>query len=376
MGKYFIKTYGCQANVHDAAKLAVVLESVGYEPIDDVEQSDIALIVTCVVRQNAEDRAAGYIRSLTGAKERNPNLKIAVCGCLVTEPGRDLQAQFPHVDLFILPNDCRMLADYLHLTFDLPVRQAGIGHLSLVPHDHGPTSTTYVSIMNGCDNYCSYCVVPYVRGRETSRPMADVLAETKELIGQGITDITLLGQNVNSYRFGLSDLLIAIHSFVISHSSLVIRFMTSHPKDMSDVIIETIAKLPYVAKEFHLPAQSGDDDILKAMNRKYTVDYYLDRIAKIRSLMPAARITSDLMVGFPGETEAQFKNTLKLLEQVRFNAVNMFAYSPRPMTAAAKMLDQVPDEIKEERLQRLIGLNRETLNHNQQLNVAVNGGYN
>jgi tRNA-2-methylthio-N6-dimethylallyladenosine synthase len=145
---------------------------------------------------------------------------------------------------------------------------------------------------------------------------------------------------------------------------------------MSDVIIETIAKLPYVAKEFHLPAQSGDDDILKAMNRKYTVDYYLDRIAKIRSLMPAARITSDLMVGFPGETEAQFKNTLKLLEQVRFNAVNMFAYSPRPMTAAAKMLDQVPDEIKEERLQRLIGLNRETLNHNQQLNVAVNGGYN
>ncbi|MCU0640614.1 MAG: MiaB/RimO family radical SAM methylthiotransferase [Candidatus Margulisbacteria bacterium] len=350
MPRYYIKTYGCQANVHDAAKLAGVLEAAGYQSTSpsDYQNADIILVLTCVVRQNAEDRAAWFVQSLKGAKKLNPNLKIALCGCLVTEPGRDVKKQFPHVDLFVPPNSPEVLTRFLRP----PVPQSPS---PLVPQ------SPFVSIMNGCDNYCSYCVVPYVRGHETSRPLDDVLAEIKGLIEQGVTDITLLGQNVNSYRFGLSNLLTAVQSFDICHLSFVIRFMTSHPKDLSDDLIKTVADLPYVAKEFHLPLQSGDNEILKAMNRGYTVEYYLGRVRKIRELIPNARITSDLLVGFPGETAAQFQNTLQVLEKVRFKAVNMFAYSPRPMTAAAQMPGQVPDEVKQARLQKLIETNRALL---------------
>jgi tRNA-2-methylthio-N6-dimethylallyladenosine synthase len=350
MRRYYIKTYGCQANVHDAAKLAGVLVNAGYQEAPEEASADIILVLTCVVRQNAEDRAAWFTQSLKGVKKLNPNLKIALCGCLVTEPGRDVKKQFPHVDLFIPPNSPEVLAHFLRPPVPSPQ--------FLVPH------SPFVSIMNGCDNYCSYCVVPYVRGRETSRPPDEVLAEIKELIEQGVTDITLLGQNVNSYKYGLSNLLIAIQQLGIRSAeggAFIIRFMTSHPRDLSDDLIEAVARLDYVAKEFHLPLQSGDDEILKAMNRGYTVEYFLDRVKKIRELIPNARITSDLMVGFPGETEVQFENTLKILAELRCNAVNMFAYSPRPMTAAAKMPNQVSEEVKQARLQKLIELNRDII---------------
>ena len=240
------------------------------------------------------------------------------------------------------------------MTFD-------IGHLSL--SKQVKTGSSFISIMTGCDNYCSYCVVPYVRGRETSRPLVEVLVEIKSLIEQGVTDITLLGQNVNSYKFGLAILLKAIRALVpgTGHQVPVIRFMTSHPRDMSDEIIETVAALPYVAKDFHLPLQSGDNEMLKAMNRGYTVEYFRERVAKIRSLLPAARISTDLMVGFPGETEAQFENSIKLVKELGFTQVNMFAYSARPTTAAAEMPDQLPEKVKQERLRRLIEANRRQL---------------
>jgi tRNA-2-methylthio-N6-dimethylallyladenosine synthase len=332
-------------NLADSERLAKMLESAGYQATLDIGQADIVLVNTCVVRQHAEDRAAGYIRSIKNLKQKKPHLKIALCGCLVTEPGRDIRKQFPHVDFFIPPHNSEKLAEYLHLTFD-------ICHLSF--SKHGPASTSYVSIMHGCDNFCSYCIVPYVRGREYSRPVPEVLAEIKYLIDSGIKEITLLGQNVNSYKYGLADLLRKIHSFDICHLTFVIRFLTSHPRDMSDEIIETVAELPYVAKEFIMPLQSGDDEILQRMNRGYTLAHYLGRIKKIRSLMPEARITSDILVGFPGETEEQFRNTLKAVQEIRFDEVHMFAYSERPDTAAARMPGHLDEAVKQERLQRLI----------------------
>ncbi len=358
-------------NVADSAKLEDILLSSGCNAVDNEEKADIILVNTCVVRQNAEDRAAGFIRSLSGTKERNPNAKIAVCGCLVTEPGRDLKKQFPHVDLFIPPNSPDKLSEYFNSHPSPSLIKRGGGRA-----ERG--GGEFVTIMHGCDNFCSYCVVPYVRGRETSRPMDEVLAEIKVLIEQGTTDITLLGQNVNSYKYGLAELLRAIEPAtkrrgygdeeprrsVSGSESLVIRFMTSHPKDMSDEIIQTVADLPYAAKEFHLPLQSGDNDILKKMNRRYTVEFFKDRVAKIRSLMPAARITSDIMVGFPGETEGQFQNSLKLVEEIGFDAVNMFAFSARPETVAGKMQGQLPEEVKYARLQRLIEVVRATVKKN------------
>jgi tRNA-2-methylthio-N6-dimethylallyladenosine synthase len=341
-------------NVADSAKLEAVLAAAGYVPIQQfnnstIQQLDLILVNTCVVRQTAEDRAAWYITSLKNAKQENPKLKIILCGCLVSEPGRDVKKQFPHVDLFLPPNSSKELAQYLNSSY-VPR-----------PTSFVPRPSSFVTIMTGCDNYCSYCVVPYVRGREQSRPMPEVLAEIKGLLEQGITDITLLGQNVNSYKYNLALLLREIHSFSIFNFSFLIKFLTSHPKDMSDEIIETVAELPFVVKEFVMPLQSGDDEILRAMNRGYTFDYYLNRVKKIRQLMPDAHLITDLIVGFPGETEEQFEKTIQALELCRFNDVHMFVYSERPMIAAAKLPNQVPEEVKQERLQRLIQANRELL---------------
>jgi len=377
MPTYYIKTYGCQMNVADSARLAAVLEGAGYTEFktDDAKIKklagvDLILVNTCVVRQSAEDRAAWFVASLKGLKEEHPNLKIGLCGCLVPEPERNLKQQFPHVDFFIEPNRPEKLRAALEEANLLPSPSGRGGRLEGQRVRAGETK--FVTIMTGCDNFCSYCVVPYVRGRETSRPLDEVLAEIKGLIEQGVTDITLLGQNVNSYKYGFATLLKQIGSATsdIGLRTLDLKFMTSHPKDLSDELIETIAELPYVAKDFHLPLQSGDDEILKKMNRGYTVDYFIGRVNKIRSLMPQARISTDLMVGFPGETEEQFENSLRTFEKIGFTMTNMFAYSPRPRTAAAKMADQIPEEVKQARLKRLIEVNRENLN--QRLNVAVN----
>lgn len=373
MPRFFIKTYGCAMNVADSAKLEAVLEAAGYQDIRKSESgdqelgfqaADLILVITCVVRQNAEDRAAWFIQSLKGQKIINPNLKIGVGGCLVTEPGRDLKKQFPHVDFFIPPNSPDTLKQFLNLPPLSPslIKRGG----NRAQRGGGE----FVTIMTGCDNFCSYCVVPYVRGRETSRPMEEVLAEIKGLIEQGATDITLLGQNVNSYKYGLATLLREIEKlFPLARGQRerglggegCITFLTSHPRDMSDEIIEAVAELPFVAKDFILPLQSGDDEILARMNRGYTLEYYLGRIRKIRELIPAARISTDLIVGFPGETEEQFANTLKALELCRFNDVHMFAYSERPIVAAARLPGRLTDEIKQARLQKLIGRVREML---------------
>lgn len=342
-------------NIADSEKLAEIFESAGYQPAEDPKMADFILVNTCVVRQGAEDKAAWYVTSAKGLKKDKPNMKIGLCGCLVTEPGRDVKKEFPHVDLFVPPHSPEVLAEFL---------KQDAGHR---PQDSKPKSeiTKYIPIMTGCDNFCSYCVVPYVRGRETSRPIEDVLDEIKKSCSQevrqsgspGIKEIFLLGQNVNSYKYGLAKLLRIINSELDTHHSLLrIRFMTSHPKDMSDDIIQAVAELPHVCEYFHLPIQHGSDRILKLMNRGYTVADYCKIVEKIRAKIPGAAITGDMIVGYPGETEEDFRLTLYIIEQIGFDAVNTAAYSVRPGTAAAKLKDDVPAQVKQERLQKIMAV--------------------
>ncbi len=380
MRRYFIKTYGCAMNVSDSSKIAEALESFGFAPMEDkgtrwpqlkasLKGCSIILINTCVVREHAENKALGFIGALSKFKKSNPDLIIGVCGCMAAQDHIDLKTRFPFLDLTFGPNELGKLKEFL-----ASPRLAIARHPSPSKMERGMNpakrekGVRFVTIMTGCDNFCSYCVVPYVRGRETSRPMDEVLEEIKGLSDQGIKDITLLGQNVNSYKFGLKELLKAIEPAAKrrgsnceeprrlvsgSEQSLVIRFMTSHPRDMSDELIQTVKDCPHVAKDFHLPLQAGDDEILKKMNRGYTIEYFCGRVKKIKELIPEATITTDIIVGFPGETEEQFNKTLERVREFRFNAVNMAAYSLRPQTSAAKMPGHLPEEIKQDRLRRL-----------------------
>jgi tRNA-2-methylthio-N6-dimethylallyladenosine synthase len=367
--RYFIKTYGCQMNLADSENLAGVLTSAGYQEADSPEDADILLINVCVVRQSAEDKAAWYITSAKGLKKEKPHLKLGVCGCMVTEPDRDLPKQFPHVDVFIAPNQPERLSEFLRLTTD---------HRPLTT-DHRKRqqgTTAWITIMHGCDNFCSYCVVPHVRGREHSRSMEEILEEIKQVDLNKHPEIFLLGQNVNSYKYGLADLLRALENTALSTKMDLpagrqgggtarravgeelprIRFMTSHPRDMSDDIIGAVRDLPHVCEFFHLPLQHGDDEMLKSMNRGYNTDYYLKLVDRIRAKIPGAAITSDVIVGYPGETDEQFQNTLKMIEKVDFDTSNTLAYSTRPGTAASKLKDDVPDKVKQERLQQAMAV--------------------
>ena len=354
--------------------MAAVLQEYGYQQAKSEEKADILLINTCVVRQGAEDRAAWYVMSSKGLKEKHPGVMIGLCGCIVNEPGRNIKKDFPHIDFFIPPHNTDKLKEFLSSLSHFPpsplIRGKGTGDrggvvgegddLNGIKLNKRHEDVSYITIMTGCNNYCSYCVVPYVRGPEVSRPMAEVLAEIEQVMNGGAKNIILLGQNVNAYKYGLANLLKAIFPATKRRGSelLQVGFLTSHPKDMSDEIIETAARLPFVTREFIVPLQSGDDVILEKMKRGYTVDYFRGRVKKIRELMSDARIISDLIVGFPGETEAQFEATLRAVEEFRFSAVNMFAYSLRPETAAAKLPDQLPEEVRQDRLKRLIAINR------------------
>lgn len=346
-------------NESDSENLAEVLEEHGYLPIGELgyPNADVILVNTCCVRQHAEDVALQYVASLKGVKKKNPKMIIGVCGCVVAEAGMDILKRFPHVDLAFGPQETEKLREFFNSP---PPRFARFP--PLLAKRGGIKGGELVTITHGCNNFCSYCIVPYVRGRERSRPIDEVLSEIEKKIGQGVKRITLLGQSINSYKYGLAELLIQIAPLIsrspdiLSRRSpdILISFLTSHPKDLSDEIIEAVAQLHYMAKEFMLPLQSGDDEILKKMNRGYTLDHYRGRVKKIRSLMPTARISTDILVGFPGETEEQFQNTLKAVEELGFNEAHMFAYSSRPGTPAAHLPDQLPEEVIKDRLQMLI----------------------
>lgn len=358
---YHIVTYGCQMNAHDSEKLAGLLRRMGMEEAESRLKADLVLFNTCCIRDNAERRALGNVNWLKELKKDRPDLMIAVCGCMVQQPhmAEKILKKYRFIDLAFGTHNLHRLPALLYqlqrekqrvvsvvneehvIAEDLPIQRLSAYH-------------AYITIMYGCDNFCSYCVVPYVRGRERSRKMGDILREAEALQKSGVQEITLLGQNVNSYQGEGNDSFPALLKALDSMGIPRIRFMTSHPKDLSDELIEVMAEGKHICNHFHLPVQSGNDQVLAAMNRKYTRQSYLDKVTRLRQAVPGIGLTTDIIVGFPGETESQFQDTLTLVEEVGFDAAFTFLYSKREGTSAAKMPDQVPADVADERFQRLL----------------------
>ena len=339
MPQYYIWTIGCQMNKAESERLGSYLEQLGYQPTPTAEEADLVVLNSCVVRQSAENRVINKLNSLKSLKRLRPGVTLAVTGCLVNSEVDQLKNKFPHVDYFFEPGDCPQWLEKAELSQVLPQH---------------PAPSAFVPIIQGCNNFCSYCIVPYRRGRERSRPIEEITNEVKELVHRGVKEVTLLGQNVDSYghdlpdRPDLADLLTELHTI---GGLARIRFLTNHPKDMSTKLIEAIAYLDKVCEQISLPAQSGDNDILKAMRRGYTVEYYRQLITQIRSKIPGVALSTDVIVGFPSESNQQFQQTVNLLSELRFDTVHVAVYSPRPETIASRQFeDNVPLAEKRERL--------------------------
>jgi len=358
--KFVIFTWGCQMNEDDTEQMASLLLQMGYSPTSTPEEADIALLVTCSVRRKPEEKAKSKLGQLKAIKQKRPHMIIGVCGCMAQRLGETLQKQYPFIDFVLGTAQIHRIPEVLQ---EVQASRKFVSALDLdgkVPprtQRIGKSIKAFVPVMYGCNNFCTYCVVPYVRGRERSRTVEDIVSEVRELARMGTKEVTLIGQNVNSYGATLNppidfpDLLRAINDI---QGIERIRFTTSHPKDMSDRLIEAMRNLEKVCEHIHLPVQSGDNDVLRAMNRNYTVEHYKERVTALRQAIPDIAITTDLLVGFPGETEEQFLNTLRLVEEIRFDSAFMFAFNPIPGTAAAQMPNQVPESIKKERLKKLI----------------------
>ncbi|MEG1754826.1 MAG: tRNA (N6-isopentenyl adenosine(37)-C2)-methylthiotransferase MiaB [Clostridia bacterium] len=359
---YYIETFGCQMNVRDSETIAGVLMTQGYDHACAKDEANFILYNTCCVRDHAEKRVFGNIGALREMKETNPKLIIAVCGCMMQQKdvAQRLFKRFPYVNLVFGTNMLSHLPSYLSEA-RIGNRVLAVDPTAVQIEDQLPAERTgivnaFVNINYGCNNFCTYCIVPYVRGPERSRELESILTEVRSLVEKDhYSEITLLGQNVNSYGNDLDD---TDFSTLLRQVSAVdglkrIRFMTSHPKDLSNRLIHTIAELPNVCHHVHLPLQSGSDRILMAMNRRYTRERYLSIVKELRSTMNDIELTTDIIVGFPGETEEDFQQTLDLVDKVGFSSTFTFKYSPRTGTAAAAMLDQVSEDEKRERLKRL-----------------------
>ena len=352
-----VDTYGCQQNESDSEILRGWLCQCGYELTEDFDKADLIAVNTCAVREHAEKRVLGNVGALAHNKERNPELLVCVGGCMTQQPTvrEKIKNSYRVVDMVFGPHELWQFPELLLATMERRGRRGAKRRLIAaepsegvvaegLPRQRDGSVKAWLSIMNGCDNFCSYCIVPYVRGRERSRRPADVVEEARQLVAAGYKDITLLGQNVNSYGKGLSegvdfpDLLAAIDAIP---GDYVVRFMTSHPKDATEKLFRVMADSEHCAHHIHLPLQSGSDRILKEMNRHYDRARYLEKAALARQYMPDLVLTTDIIVGFPGETEADFNDTLSLVNEVRFDAMFTFIYSPRPGTPAAEMPDPV-----------------------------------
>jgi tRNA-2-methylthio-N6-dimethylallyladenosine synthase len=368
--KYFIQTYGCQMNKSDAERVASLLQSIGYKTTPKIDQADLIILVTCSVRQSAEDRVYGLMRQIKKLKTDNPQLQVVLTGCMALR--KETIKRLKNVDIFLNIKDLSELPELLNKKSEQDKIET---YFSIKPK-YESSFTAYVPIMTGCNNYCSYCVVPYVRGREESRPPQEIITEVKDLIKNGYKEIFLLGQNVNSYSPKLkaqSSKLIKDFPDLLEQIAKLpgkfwVRFLTSHPKDLSDKLIKVIAKYDKINEYINLPIQSGDDQILKKMNRNYTVAHYKKLVQKIRQKIPQAAISTDIIVGFPGETREQFQNTCKLFEEIEFDMAYINQYSPRQETAAAKLRDNVSKAEKKRRDKVLTSiLTKTALINNQKL---------
>ena len=371
--RLLIETYGCQMNVADTEVVASIMEMAGYTLCDDLEQADAVFLNTCSIRDNAEQKIIGRLQFLNSLrrKRRGRGLIIGVIGCMAERVKDDLIANHG-VDLVARPDS---YLDLPGLIASVEAGQKAINvelsttetYRDVIPvRLPGNTVSGFISIMRGCNNFCSYCIVPYTRGRERSREVRSILNELADLRAKGYREVTLLGQNVNSYRYTdaaegtVTDFAALLGLVAEAAPDMRVRFTTSHPKDMTDDILHAIASHPNICRHIHLPVQSGSDSVLKAMNRHYTREWYLDRVAAIRRIIPDCAITSDLFTGFHGETEEDFQQTLSLMREVGFDASFMFKYSERPGTMASKHLpDNVAEEVKIDRLNRMIALQNE-----------------
>lgn len=363
--QYFITTFGCQMNVHDSEILAGLLESLGYIRASSIEEADLILFNTCCVRGNAENRTYGNIGALKSLKQLKPGLIIGVCGCMAQEPTEveKIRQSYPYVDLVFGTHNLHQLPELIHKVQTSGSRVIEVWDTDGAIYEGLPVRRdqefkAWVTIMYGCNNFCSYCIVPYVRGRERSRSPEQILAEIKDLVRDGVIEITLLGQNVNSYGKDLTgeswNFARLLREIAQNTDIQRIRFQTSHPKDLSDELIETIATEPKVCRHFHLPVQAGSSRILKSMNRCYTKEQYLALASKIKQRIPDLALTTDIIVGFPGESADDFQETLEVVREVRYDGAFTFIYSPRIGTPAAKMEDNVSEDEKKRHLTELI----------------------
>lgn len=400
--KYYIKTYGCQMNDLDGMQMGRLLAKQGYEATLDPEEASVVLVNTCSVREKASQKVYSDVGRFRSLKLKRPDLVLGVTGCQAQAEGAYLQKRFPYLDLVIGPDHTTKLPELVDsvMTNRRKVTQVGFEKpqdyefVNLLPDENESHVKAFITIMKGCDNFCSFCIVPYVRGREVCRSPEEIVAEAKELAQRGTREVMLLGQNVNSYGVGRHSEesiknknphpMIPFASLlqrVADESEIArIRFTTSHPKDLSDELIGQFSTNVKLAKHFHLPVQSGSDTVLERMYRGYTRDEYLERLNSLRKACPELAVSTDIIVGFPGETEDDFQSTLDLLEEIRYDSIFSFVYSSRPKTTAALYFeDDIPLEIKQERLQRLQSLqNRITLEKNQEcvgkiLEVLVEG---
>ena len=374
--KAFIGVYGCQMNISDAERMEGQLVTIGYERTENMEAADLILLNTCCVRETAEDKVYGKIGEIKHLKREKPSLIFGITGCMAQKEGDALIKRAPHIDFVLGTNKVHELT---HVIQEVEADKGGhvvdvlLGDTELpddVPVQRGGRLSAWVPIMYGCNNFCTYCIVPYVRGRERSRLPEDVVKEVEEAAAKGFKEVTLLGQNVNSYgkdhkKADFADLLQMVDKV---RGIERVRYMTSHPKDLSDKVIGIIKNSEHICEHFHLPVQYGSNKILKAMNRVYTVEQYRELVKKIRAAIPAASITTDLIVGFPGETEEDFADMLSFLREIRYDAAYTFLYSKRSGTPAAVMEQQVDEACKKERLHKLMEVqNQISLENNEKL---------
>nr|WP_106784458.1 tRNA (N6-isopentenyl adenosine(37)-C2)-methylthiotransferase MiaB [Lysinibacillus timonensis] len=361
--KFFIRTYGCQMNEHDSEVMAGIFMELGYDPTDNIEEADAVLLNTCAIRENAENKVFGELGYLMKYKRQNPDMLIGVCGCMSQEESvvNKILTTYQHVDMVFGTHNIHRLPHILkeaymskEMVIEVWSKEGDV--LENLPKRRNGAIKAWVNIMYGCDKFCTYCIVPYTRGKERSRRPEEIIQEVRELAAQGYQEIMLLGQNVNAYgkdftdiNYRLGDLMDELRKIDIPR----IRFTTSHPRDFDDHLIEVLAKGGNLVEHIHLPVQSGSNDVLKIMARKYTREHFLDLVRKIKEAIPNVALTTDIIVGYPNETEEQFQETIDLYREVGFESAFTYIYSPREGTPAAKMVDNVPQEVKKERLQRL-----------------------
>lgn len=359
---YHIKTYGCQGNLADSEKMAGILEAMGYQMVDEEFHADIIIFNTCAIRENAESRVFGELGRIKGLKQQNPDLLLAICGCMPQEENvvSRILEKYPHVDIIFGTHNIHKLGEYIYDAYLSKERVVEVFSkegeiIEGLPSKRDHNAKAWVNIMYGCDEFCTYCIVPYTRGKERSRLPEDVISEVEELAKQGYKEVTLLGQNVNAYgkdldmNYTFANLLDDLNKIDIPR----IRFTTSHPRDLDDETIEVMAKRGNIMPHLHLPVQSGSNSVLKKMNRKYTKEIYLEKIKKLKELIPDISITTDIIVGFPTETDEDFKATLDLVKEVGFEGAFTFIFSPREGTPAARYEDDTSMEVKKARLQEL-----------------------